>query len=387
MIKKIYYFSLILLFFSFPFGKRIIFFDEYSYFTGQFHYYPTIFISLSLFLYFIYLFFTILNLIKKKQNLNLSFNYLWLIFFLILFLLLFKVSFPLLHFYQIIFIILAHSIFLFPKNFDIKHKNLALKAFLHSMFLVSIIGIFQFIFQKSIGFSFLGEISLSPDILGLAKIKFPNFTLLRSYGLFPHPNIFAFFLSIAIYLSFKFKQRFYLFIYFISLILTFSKSIILFWLIFLFFYLKNKKKYHKLFLILLILVLIFTYPSFNLSFFSRLDNFKEAFYIFLNNPYFLGLKHYLFFLPETKDFIIKPWDNLVLHNTYFLVLIELGLFLGGTYFYLFYQKLKKHSFLLLLILWVALFDHYLWSYFPVYLFITNLLFLLEKNNNNQDFQI
>lgn len=106
----------------------------------------------------------------------------------------------------------------------------------------SIIAILQFFYQKSLGLTFLGETSFSLYDLGIAKIYIYGDIFIRSYGLFPHPNILAGFLVISLLISvaypFLFKTPLFhveqfskkwlyrgiLFSQSFALLLTFSKS-------------------------------------------------------------------------------------------------------------------------------------------------------------------
>ncbi|MFH0969803.1 MAG: O-antigen ligase family protein [Patescibacteria group bacterium] len=65
----------------------------------------------------------------------------------------------------------------------------------------SFIGIWQFIVQKSIGLIWLKESIISSDISGVAKIVLNGEKYIRSYGLFPHPNILGGFLVLSIILT------------------------------------------------------------------------------------------------------------------------------------------------------------------------------------------
>jgi hypothetical protein len=62
----------------------------------------------------------------------------------------------------------------------------------------SIVAILQFIEQKSLGLSILRESVLSPSSSGVAKIVLGGETFIRSYGFFPHPNILATFLVVSL---------------------------------------------------------------------------------------------------------------------------------------------------------------------------------------------
>ena len=65
----------------------------------------------------------------------------------------------------------------------------------------SLIAIFQFYLQKSIGLYLLGESHLSAETLGVAKIVSHGTKLIRSYGTFPHSNLLSAFLVVGIILN------------------------------------------------------------------------------------------------------------------------------------------------------------------------------------------
>jgi len=117
------------------------------------------------------------------------------------------------------------------------------QVFVLSGFIQSIIAMGQFINQKSLGLRFLFESPLSPEISGAAKIINDNLKMIRSYGTFPHPNILAAFLLISIFFLYFLwlnkKHSFAVNLLFITgylllataLLLTFSRIIIIVFLI------------------------------------------------------------------------------------------------------------------------------------------------------------
>lgn len=74
----------------------------------------------------------------------------------------------------------------------------------------AIIGIFQFIFQYSVGIFWLKESLVSPNIDGVAKVVINGHKYIRAYGLFPHPNILGGFLLLSITITLLIKQLFYM---------------------------------------------------------------------------------------------------------------------------------------------------------------------------------
>ena len=73
----------------------------------------------------------------------------------------------------------------------------------------SVIGITQFLIQRSIGLIWLKESIISQDIPGVAKIIFNGHAYIRAYGLFPHPNVFGGFLVFSIIISLLYFKLFH----------------------------------------------------------------------------------------------------------------------------------------------------------------------------------
>jgi len=110
-------------------------------------------------------------------------------------------------------------------------------------FTQAIIGIVQTVLQHSIGLFWLKESLISVNIDGVAKVAFFGHRFIRTYGLFPHPNILGGFLLVSIVLTFAYGSMFHvkqfslllnraisvviIAIQSIALLLTFSKSAIL----------------------------------------------------------------------------------------------------------------------------------------------------------------
>ena len=72
-----------------------------------------------------------------------------------------------------------------------------LVALIVSMSFQSLLAIFQFLMQSSLGLSFLGEPFIASDIAHLAKMNFGEIELIRAYGTLPHPNVLGGFLSLS----------------------------------------------------------------------------------------------------------------------------------------------------------------------------------------------
>jgi hypothetical protein len=114
-----------------------------------------------------------------------------------------------------------------------------------SAFFQSIVAVLQFIKQKSLGISTFNESIFSIYDPGVAKVVINGGIFIRSYGFFPHPNVLGGFLVISLLLStaypliFKYKlfhvehsmniwlYRVLVFVQLLALLLSFSKSAIL----------------------------------------------------------------------------------------------------------------------------------------------------------------
>ncbi|MDP3957426.1 MAG: hypothetical protein Q8Q10_02905 [bacterium] len=70
-----------------------------------------------------------------------------------------------------------------------------------SGFFQSIVAILQFISQKSLGLTTLGESIFNTYDLGIAKIVINGDVFIRSYGFFPHPNILGGFLALSLLIT------------------------------------------------------------------------------------------------------------------------------------------------------------------------------------------
>lgn len=73
----------------------------------------------------------------------------------------------------------------------------------------SVIAIWQFLIQHSVGLTWLRESLVNSDILGVAKIILDDHKIVRAYGLFPHPNILGGFLLISIILTWAYSKLFH----------------------------------------------------------------------------------------------------------------------------------------------------------------------------------
>jgi hypothetical protein len=228
----------------------------------------------------------------------------------------------------------------------------------------SIVGIWQFIAQKSIGLIWLKESVLSPDISGVAKIVFNGEKYIRAYGLLPHPNILGGFLILSIVLTIMYFRLFHveqsekkidnicstwniyayyviLGIQFLALVLTFSKSAYIGLLIALFYlwyqnvprgtfndFVAEKIKYFLLVACIFILLIIVAKPNWYSVIGKSIDD--RVFYLnvsrgtFLENPILgVGSGQFVSSLENIKN--IENWQFQPIHDVFLLILNELGI--------------------------------------------------------------
>ncbi len=234
----------------------------------------------------------------------------------------------------------------------------------------SIIAILQFIFQKSIGFFWLKESLISSDILGVAKIIVDGEKIVRSYGLFPHPNILGGFLLFSIVITILYRRMFHpstnvprgtlygagvehyigqawniivLCLELLALFLTFSKSAIIglgLALLYLFFinvprgtFMVHLKKQAKWLLLGILLALTFLFVirvNLNIFFTQSLEErgiYQNVSRGTISNNLILGVGNGQFvlgmqdYLKQLLDF----WQFQPVHNVYLLIWSELGL--------------------------------------------------------------
>ncbi len=301
-----------------------------------------------------------------------------------------------------------------------KWLNIGLLALIANGLFQSVLGIFQFVVNKSLGLKILSEGILGPNLPGVAKIIIAGEKHIRAYGTFPHPNILAGFLIIPIFLvlavllkGFKTARKssenvshetltdiisvrlalVFFPILLIGLLLTFSRSAFLGSGIGLLFFLFSRRKisFNKLrpllasIIILVVLGLgCLIYQSKSLiSVFSTQSLEERTFYQNVARETIssypaagVGIGQFVF-----SEFLKRPnlpgWQYQPVHNIYLLIFSELGII--GLIFFLLWifsilgwgsEKERNTSLLLTFYLFyciiisyliILLFDHYFWD--------------------------
>lgn len=336
--------------FLLPFQIQMVLITTPLFLQGKFNPYTTFFLTLSdiLLSVLIVLIGIDLFLNKKKEKQSKYF------FLLIIFLLAFIIINWSTYFWaldkkaviaegsRLILGILIPFCLLISKYFKNNQETL-IKLFIASMGIQAVIGIIQFLTQSSIGLYSLGESHISITEPGIAKIDFLDKKIVRPYGTFPHPNIFAGFLILATFLASKIikkeKYRFSVIILFVlALILTLSRSA---WLAggagILTLLILYRKKLSIPFLIsggiLISILVISIIPiisnrlSFNkdLAIQERLTGIETSLKMIQKNPLGVGAGNFTPNLQSYTQSKLAPWEYQPVHNILLLAWSESGI--------------------------------------------------------------
>ena len=235
-------------------------------------------------------------------------------------------------------------------------------VFMGSLAFVTLIGVFQYVLQHSLGLKFLGEPLISANTLGVAKVAFFDREVLRSYGTFPHPNIFGGYLVFGIFFAIYYwknhKQLFtaLLILFGIGLILTFSRSAMLALLagIVVYYSLVKIRISWKYFVFgaALLALLIFTLdltPMLSQRFiigdansiYERGLFFEAGEKMFFDNWVGVGAGNFTQVMQGYLVDKLMPWQFQPVHNIFVLVLDEVGIWGLGIFIYLFVYILNS----------------------------------------------
>lgn len=268
----------------------------------------------------------------------------------------------------------------------LKHKFIL--AFASGLIPSVILGIYQVIFGHSPASTYLGLAERSASNLGDSIYIIQDQRILRAYGFFSHPNIFAGYLTTALILLNTFTSKLNKkiipalnVILIIGLILTFSKSAIIALFLTTIIYYSSTQKItsNKSILIstsiLAILALRLLINQIELmSFQDRVNQWLDYFPLLTNNfinfLFGFGPGQYIFnwldYNPNLDWWLYQP-----IHNVPVLILAEIGVIGFLLLFFILYKIFRTipnqpHNLHILLIsiplIIISLFDHYLWSY-------------------------
>lgn len=385
----------------FPFQIRTMIFGEMVYFEGGFNIYRVgflylgdIFLVVALLLYGWAFFKREIELDTKK---DLRLDILLVSFVVILFGTVFlaeEKDVAVVHCLRIMMLGIAY----FLLSSGIVKRKAIINLLAVGILIQGLLAIFQFIFQSSIGFPFLGESAIDSAIKGVAKIDISGGKLIRSYGTFSHPNVLSGFLVVGLWLivSLIKEQRWIIPIVVIlsmALVFTFSRSAFI-GLIGggLTYFAVVQRKIDWKYPILIISVFVFVVTAFNLNgtLFERVLTNDESIserveYMLISkrmafdNPLGVGVGNFTVKMQDYSSAKLAPWEFQPVHSVYLMVLNELGfigLFVFLGIFVLIFTRLlhvdllkdeheKDMGYLLIgctvSVLIISMFDHYFWT--------------------------
>nr|MBI5455749.1 O-antigen ligase family protein [Candidatus Levybacteria bacterium] len=388
-----FFFYLLILFLPTQFGKH--FWPQFSFIQGLRLDYlsPTIYLTDILILLII--FFSLKKILIFLKTQNKKNIYLILLFFLSLFVGVATSKNQQAGFYGIIKVIeyILLGIFV-ATSFKEINKKYFMYILISGIVFESILSILQILNNGSLNglFYYFGERYFTSQTPGIANASISGQLFLRPYGTFPHPNVLAGYLIIAMGFILKFKNTISKRLLFLSILigttslaLTLSRIAILFWFTYLFFLfcISLREKYKKrnsskkntitITIIILSSALMFIF-SLQMPFVQRFTQTKfseesvvqreylinQSWGMFIKNPMLgVGINNFYNNLENSKEksLFIQP-----VHNIFLFVLSQAGL-IGLIYFlFVLYKNLKnvnKSGFLLISALIVlGMFDHY-----------------------------
>lgn len=290
----------------------------------------------------------------------------------------------------------------FSAIFREKFKLQIFQFLLVSILFQMLLGVAQFAIQGSLGLQFLGEPILSSVSTHLAKLELFGLDLIRPYGSFTHPNVFAAFCLIPLLLwsaelgkKSKTLDLVFYAITFITLVLTGSRLVLLslaLGLALLFFRGGNSKKLWGLsVLALLAFVGARSFLSMDHSLSERLF-YMEDFIALVREHAVLGagFKQSTLVL-DSVDIWRAPWMYQPVHSSSFLFLLEFGLIYGSILLFLLFKRIwSMRKFTLPFAIAVSFLFHAQFEHFYLSLdqglALMGLLFILVLSLESQDFR-
>ena len=293
---------------------------------------------------------------------------------------------------------------------DVFSQAKTVSVFFYSAIFFSVIGIYHFVFGKTIGvpFNFLGERSFTFSTPGIALVKIGGRNFLRAYSTLPHPNALAAYLALTIlFIGERLLKKTNVFkiagllIIITAYVLTFSLSsnialLVCFVGVFVF---KNKKTRKTLkYLSLVFIFISFLFLSFSKN--RTFENFTfpesiaqriqlaNASGDLISGNFLLGTGLNTFIINEVKvnNIFWQTWLLQPVHNVFLLVFSEVGIFGLIFVYYIFFTSIKKTIgqkdtglfLVLLFVLTTSLFDHYWFTLQQNLLLLAFVLAILPK---------
>ena len=362
------------------------FFFEYSFVLGipiDYRAISVYFGDLVILSYFIVFVFENVGSVKKILNARKGLIWVFFVFNLYLFTTssLFSISAPASLWFSLKFLEFSLLAIFASISFSrLKSSNLTSVVFIFSILWQSTVMVLQFVFQRSLGLSFLGERAFDSSTTAIAHSQFFGRQYLRPYGTFPHPNVVSAFLviyltiflfGVTVRLKMRKFQFIYLLVFLVALVLAYSKAA--FGAIAIGFLTTLRSSVRLVLIIILggfLFLLFFRFfpPSQVASIAERLLLSQAAFDIAIKNPILgIGSGNFTLALSRLNLFSLSEIRLLQpVHNVFLLILVEngiVGLLLFVTLLWVVAKSaLSRPKIALFMILLVFLsFDHFLWT--------------------------
>lgn len=267
--------------------------------------------------------------------------------------------------------------------------------FVIAMVMQAMFGISQFLTQQTFSSKWLGIASHEAGIAGASVVEAGSMRYIRAYGTMPHPNILAGYLVIALVLAAWLYQSSnnpkWKYIYSVSFVImltalffTFSRAA---WfalgivgIVALYRRVRNGNRsllklvcaifFYLIFLSILYWPLIATRVTAQgrletQSTSERLASIKQAGILGSHHAFRgVGIGNYTLAVFNEVDSKQNGWSYQPVHNTFLLIFTELGIFGLFIFIALIYVMRASSPMLLIPILLLMFFDHFLWSLYP-----------------------
>lgn len=385
--------------FAFPFSVRFVVYEQASYRFGNFNPWVTGFVYLpEVLLGIIFILWIIQKAVSGQRPARLwrsggsaVSKFHWLFVFLFLFLLnVGIVSFwkgdPVLFGFFLLRIAEAVIIYLLVADQLLPIKTVVTILISGAGFQLAL-GYLQWYLNHSLGLRWIGEQAISSDILGVAKNDLAEgVKQIRPYGTFLHPNVLAAYLMVILFISLNYlrgsKLVFWLVVLTAGIWFTGSRAaalatIICFVLLVIFAYIRNFDKRRRLILALFALFLLGnayvftqsqTFTVSDVSWQERIEQNVISKSMLAAHPLGVGVSNFTLEMENFASRKMMPWEFQPVHNTYFLVMNEVGiqgLLIMLAAIILYFWKYWKGQYMLPLmaLILVAPLDHYLWDSF------------------------
>ncbi|MBD3327742.1 hypothetical protein GF340_00385 [Candidatus Peregrinibacteria bacterium] len=298
-------------------------------------------------------------------------------------------------------------------------KEQIIKFLLIGLLFQFAIGLYQLLFQDSLGLRLLGEPYISSNNMGLASLQVMGYKIIRPYGTLAHANILAGFFLVGFILSRDFIQKNSVsilykigcFVMIIGVFMTFSRQAILALIAVLLVDILSAKKRNLWHWILAFIVIVpgillisgrYYFEVFNdaampEAFSERILFIKSAFFMIWDN-FFIGIGGGNF-VNELQNYVslkLAPWQLQPVHNVFLLWMVEYGAIFGSFIIFLWIRLIKaalyrlknmcSFSFNVVLGLTIIMFfDHYLITNYEGQLLLFLILGLTTHVLNNDAF--